>query len=55
MGRLWDVGSGPVARGIEEEDCCPRIFTDWHGLLDGGLPGVVLCFSAIEVSGYPAI
>ena len=49
------MGGGPVARRMEEEDYGPRIFTDWHGFLDVGLPGVVLSFSAIEVSGYPAI
>ena len=41
--------------GIGKEEFCPRIFTDWHGLFDEGLPEVVLSFSAIEVSGYPGM
>jgi hypothetical protein len=34
-----EFSGGPVARRIEEEEFCPRIFTDWHGLLDEGLIG----------------
>jgi len=41
------VGSGPVARRMEEEDYGPRINTDWHGFLDVGLTG-----GCVELFGY---
>ena len=31
------VGGRPEARGMEEKEVCPRIFTDWHGLKSVGL------------------
>jgi hypothetical protein len=43
-----------VGRKIKEEELCPRIDTDWHGLKRGGI-GLGVMGYAVLPSSYQAV